>query len=277
MAEIKLAQKDERVASDPENIKELVRKRYGSKARGVIELTDVSRSDFYDTSCYDPGCCGPGDAERALRIYQEGQLAGLPVESLAASAGCGNPTALARLSPGERVLDLGSGGGIDCFLAAQQVGETGRVIGLDMTQDMLSLARENQVKIKLTNVEFIQGEMENMPLPDASVDVIISNCVVCLSPDKDAVFRESFRVLARGGRIHIADMMSLTPDGPQRNDPEAWIACIAGAEHQSAYVSRLRCAGFTDIQITAENTPFDETNEVSLNVANVKVTASKPA
>ena len=211
-----------------------------------------------------------------MRIYSEGQLAGLPAESVAASAGCGNPTALAGLRPGERVLDLGSGGGIDCFLAARQVGETGHVIGVDMTQDMLDLARHNQAKLGLTNVEFIQGEMESIPLPDASVDVVISNCVVCLSPDKDAVFQETFRLLSPGGRLHISDMMALTSDGPERTDPEAWTSCIAGAEDRDIYLGRLHRAGFADIHIDEEKVRFDD-QEIPMNVASVKVVARKPA
>jgi len=238
----------------------------------MIQLIDVT-----PTASSNAGCCGPEDMERALKIYQAGQLAGLPAESVAASAGCGNPTALAGLQPGERVLDLGSGGGIDCFLAAQQVGETGHVTGLDMTPDMLELARQNQANLGLKNVEFVQGELEKMPLPDASVDVIISNCVVCLSPDKDAVFQESFRVLAPGGRIHLSDMMSLGPEGPSRTDPEAWASCIAGAEDQEVYLARLRSAGFVDIEITEESVRFDEEGGVPLNVASVKVVANKPA
>ena len=264
------------MAADSEEIKQIVQERYGAKARGVIHLTDISQTNEDDPSCGDLGCCSPGDLDRALRIYQEGQLAGLPAESVAASAGCGNPTALAGLSLGERVLDLGSGGGIDCFLAAQQVGEDGRVIGLDMTPDMVSLARQNQAKLGLTNVEFIQGEMEDMPLPDSSVDVIISNCVVCLSPDKDAVFRESFRVLSAGGRIHLSDMMSLTTEGPDRTDAEAWASCIAGAEHRDVYLGRLQSAGFTDVRITDENVGFDETDVTLPKVASVKVVARKP-
>ena len=263
--------------SNSEEIKRLVQERYGAKARGVIQLTDISKSNRKDPGCGDPGCCSPGDLDRALRIYQEGQLAGLPAESVAASAGCGNPTALAGLSRGERVLDLGSGGGIDCFLAAQQVGSDGHVIGLDMTPDMLSLARQNQANLGLTNVEFIQGDMEDIPLPDSSVDVIISNCVVCLSPDKDAVFRETFRVLAPGGRLHLSDMMSPTPEGPDRTDAEAWASCIAGAEHRGVYLGRLQSAGFTDVEITEESVRFDETDEVPSNVASVKVVARKAA
>ncbi len=209
-------------------------------------------------------------------MYTVGQIVGLPAESVAASAGCGNPTALAGLQPGERVLDLGSGGGIDCFLAAQQVGPQGHVTGLDMTPDMLELARKNQANLGLTNVEFVQGEMENMPLPDASVDVVISNCVVCLSPDKDAVFQEAFRVLAPGGRIHVSDMMALDGQGPGRTDPEAWASCIAGAEDREVYLGRLGRAGFEDITITDENIRFDDEG-VPMNVAIVKVVAKKPA
>jgi SAM-dependent methyltransferase len=260
------------MASSPEKIKQLVRGKYGAKARGVIQLVDISQ-----TNPNGQACCGPADLARALRIYSEGQLAGLPAESVAASAGCGNPTALAGLRPGERVLDLGSGGGIDCFLAAQQVGPGGHVIGLDMTQDMVDLARKNQSSLGLTNVEFIVGDMEKMPIPDASVDVVISNCVVCLSPEKDAVFGESYRVLAPGGRLHLSDMMALSPLGPALTDPEAWASCIAGAEDRDVYLGRLRKAGFAEIQLTEERVRFDEEGRSPLNVASVKVVARKPA
>lgn len=260
------------MASGPEEIKDAVRQRYGAKARGVIELKVLEQP-----VTGGQGCCGPADLVRALRIYNEGQLAGLPAESVAASAGCGNPTALAGLRRGERVLDLGSGGGIDCFLAAQQVGPGGHVIGLDMTQDMVELARKNQASLGLTNVEFIVGEMERMPIPDASVDVVISNCVVCLSPEKDSVFGEAYRVLAPGGRLHLSDMMALSPLGPALTDPEAWASCIAGAEDRDVYLGRLRQAGFAEIQLTEERARFDEEGGVPLNVASVKVVARKPA
>ena len=259
------------MTTNSEEIKRLVRERYGARAKGVIELTVVQPEGGSD-----PGCCSPADTERALRLYTEGQISGLPAESIAASAGCGNPTALAGLRPGEKVLDLGSGGGIDCFLASQQVGPEGHVTGLDMTDDMLSLARKNQANLGITNVEFVKGEIENMPLPDANVDVVISNCVVCLSPDKDAVFRESFRVLSPGGRIHLSDMMSLTGEGPTRTDPESWASCIAGAEHRDIYLGRLHQAGFVDIDISEENIRFDDEG-VPMNVASVKVVARKPA
>ena len=258
------------MATQSEEIKRLVRDRYGARAKNVIELTVVQQPSDSESAC-----CSPADMDRALRLYNEGQLAGLPAESIAASAGCGNPTALADLREGERVLDLGSGGGIDCFLAANQVGESGHVIGLDMTPDMLELARKNQANLGLTNVEFVQGEMEDMPLPDASLDVVISNCVVCLSPDKDAVFRETFRVLAPGGRVHISDMMSVSDDGPARTDPEAWASCIAGAEPREVYLDRLHQAGFVDITITEESVRCDDEG-VPMNVSSVKVVAHKP-
>jgi SAM-dependent methyltransferase len=253
-----------------EEIKRLVRERYGARAKGVIELAQVADETT------DAACCSPSDVDRALRLYNEGQLAGLPAESIAASAGCGNPTALAGLRAGERVLDLGSGGGIDCFLAAQQVGDTGHVTGLDMTQDMLDLARRNQTNLGLANVEFVKGEMESIPLPDASVDVVISNCVICLSPDKDAVFQESYRVLSPGGRMHVSDMVALSAEGPARTDPEAWASCIAGAEHRDVYLDRLRRAGFVDLETTEERVKFDDCG-VPMNVASVKVVARKPA
>ena len=267
------------MATNQEEIKKLVRERYGARARGVIELTEMPSETFLesgDANCGDAGCCGPSDQERALRLYNQGQTAGLPAEAIAASAGCGNPTALAGLQPGERVLDLGSGGGIDCFLAAQQVGETGHVTGLDMTPDMLALARQNLANLGLTNVEFVQGEMEDIPLPSATVDVVISNCVICLSPDKDAVFSETFRVLAPGGRIHVSDMVALTSEGPARTDPEAWASCVAGAEDKQVYLGRLEKAGFVNIETTDENVRFDDEG-VPLNVASVKVVAHKPA
>ena len=262
------------MAADGKEIKQLVRERYGTRARKVIELAAVEENE--GVGCCGPVCCGAADPEDAPRIYAKGQLAGLPTEAVAASAGCGNPTALAGLQPGERVLDLGSGGGIDCFLAAQQVGDGGYVIGLDMTPDMLELARKNQERLGLTNVEFVHGELEDMPIPDSSVDVIISNCVVCLSPDKDAVFREAFRVLAPGGRIHLSDMMSLSSEGPARTDPEAWTECIAGAEDREVYLGRLRSAGFVDIELTEESAQAPEAAS-PLNVVSVKVVAHRAA
>ena len=273
------------MSTNSNEIKELVKERYGARAKRVIELSPVPQAaaehdhgDGCGCQTAAGACCGPEDLDHAMRLYTGGQLAGLPTESIAASAGCGNPTALAGLKPGERVLDLGSGGGIDCFLASREVGETGRVTGLDMTPAMLELARKNQANLGLTNVEFVQGEMEAMPLPDNSYDVIISNCVVCLSPDKDAVFSESFRVLAPGGRIHLSDVVALTPEGPAVTDAESWVSCTAGAEYHETYLGRLAKAGFQDIQIEGENFNFrDEDDErPPTNTASFKVVARKP-
>ena len=262
------------MATDQSEIKRYVQERYGARARNVIEVSDASGCGGGEDG--DSGCCGPSDFDRALRLYNEAQVSDLPAEAVAASAGCGNPTALAGLKAGERVLDLGSGGGIDCFLAAQQVGETGHVTGLDMTPDMLDLARKNLATTGLANVEFVEGEMEKIPLPDQCVDVVISNCVICLSPDKDAVFREAFRVLAPGGRLHVSDMVAMTPDGPAVTDAEAWVACVGGAEDKAVYLERLQRAGFINVETTDEQIRFDEDGD-SLNVASVKVVAHKPA
>ena len=272
------------MTAEEDHIKEQVRARYGAHARRVTAKDDTGDCcEPAPSACCEPdpsACCAPGALEHAMRLYTEGQTEGLPTESLAASAGCGNPTALAGLRPGERVLDLGSGGGLDCFLAARQVGETGRVTGLDMTPDMLELARKNQAALGFTNVEFVQGEMESMPLPGGSFDVIISNCVVCLSPDKDAVFSESFRVLAPGGRIHLSDVLALTPERPSSGaGVEDWVACAAGAEYREVYLDRLRRAGFEEIAITGEGIEFRDESEKDAypGTASFKVTARKPA
>ncbi len=284
-----------------DEIRQAVQEHYGERALRVIQLTDVTPASGVacgDENCghgacggddcgHDAmacgcgtatdgaACCGPEDTERAMALYNEAQLQGLPVEAMAASAGCGNPTALADLRPGETVLDLGSGGGIDCFIAAEQVGASGRVFGLDMTPEMLALANANRDRMGLTNVEFIEGHLEDIPLPDSSVDVIISNCVICLSPDKDAVFREAFRVLTPGGRLHVSDMLAMTEDGPRLTDAEAWASCIGGAEYRGTYLARMTDAGFTEIATIDEAIRFDE-DEVPLNVASVKVAARKP-
>jgi len=257
--------------SDERQIKEYVRKRYGARARTTASLTVLTTADA--------ACCAADDAALGAfpELYRQAELEGLPTAAVAASAGCGNPTALAGLQPGERVLDLGSGGGIDCFLAARQVGPEGHVTGLDMTPDMLALARKNATKMGIENVKFVHGELENMPLPDASVDVVISNCVVCLSPDKDAVFLEAFRVLAPGGRMHISDMMALGPVPQEvRDDPEKWAACIAGADQRDEYAGRLAAAGFHAIEMKQEGAGRPM-GEGTTEVASVKVVAFKPA
>ena len=269
------------MAAEQEQIKELVKERYGARADRVISLTSSELGCDHSTGCgcsTDTVCCGPTDLDHAMILYSEGQLSGLPMESVAASAGCGNPTALAGLKTGEHVLDLGSGGGIDCFLAAQQVGDSGKVTGLDMTPSMLELASANKEKLGIKNVEFIQGEMENMPIPDSSIDVIISNCVVCLSPDKDAVFTESFRVLSPGGRIHLSDVMALTDEGPTVSSAEDWVSCTAGAEHIDVYRDRLIRAGFIKIEFTGEQTDYikDRAEKPATNTAGYKIIAHKP-
>lgn len=279
--------------TNTDQIRQAVQEHYGQRALRVIQLTDVTPDAGIDCGAENCGrgscgaddcgpatdaaaCCGPADTEHAMNLYNEAQLQGLPVEAMAASAGCGNPTALADLRPGETVLDLGSGGGIDCFIAAEQVGASGRVFGLDMTAEMLALANSNRDRMGLTNVEFIEGHLEDIPLPDGSVDVVISNCVICLSPDKDAVFQEAYRVLTPGGRLHVSDMLALTEEGPTLTDSESWAACVGGAEYRGTYLARMASAGFTDITTIDEALRLDE-NDVPLNVASVKVSARKPA
>jgi arsenite methyltransferase len=201
------------------------------------------------------GCCGASGVSSCAdpitsNLYGEQDAANLPVEALAASLGCGNPTALAELHAGEVVLDLGSGGGIDVLLSARRVGPTGKAYGLDMTDEMLALARENQQKAGATNVEFLKGEIEAIPLPDASVDVIISNCVINLSADKDRVLAEALRVLKPGGRLAVSDVV-VRGDVPSaiRRNVELWIGCVAGALDEQDYRAKLAAAGFVDIDI----------------------------
>jgi SAM-dependent methyltransferase len=199
------------------------------------------------------GCCGEScgcGAPISANLYSEGETDALPEMAVAASLGCGNPTALTELRAGETVLDLGSGGGIDVLLSARRVGPTGRVYGLDMTDDMLALARENQRQAGATNVEFLKGTIESIPLPDDSVDVIISNCVINLSVDKDAVLREAFRVLKPGGRFAVSDIVVLgeVPEAVRRS-MELWVGCIAGAMTDVEYTSRLAAAGFDQVQL----------------------------
>ena len=199
-------------------------------------------------SCCDTACCSSDPI--TTNLYADTQTRDLPPETVAASLGCGNPTALIDLLEGETVLDLGSGGGIDVLLSAKRVGPTGKVYGVDMTDEMLMLARENQRKAGATNVEFLKGEIEKIPLPDNSVDVVISNCVINLSADKDRVLAEAFRVLRPGGRFAVSDVVVLgnVPDDIRRN-MELWIGCIAGALRDSEYVTKLAKAGFSDVSV----------------------------
>jgi SAM-dependent methyltransferase len=200
-------------------------------------------------------CCGSGSESTKVdfitsNLYDPAQTADMPAEALAASLGCGNPTALAALNPGEVVLDLGSGGGIDVFLSARRVGATGKAYGLDMTDEMLDLARENQRKAGITNVEFLKGDIEQIPLPDNSVDVIISNCVINLSADKDRALAEAYRVLKPGGRLAVSDVVVRGPVPPEiRLSVELWMGCVAGALEESEYWQKLGRAGFTEVHV----------------------------
>ncbi len=215
----------------PTTVQQLVKEKYGSAARAVAESGNLQ-------ACCDPGlrCCDP----ITTNLYSAGEKGLLPEKAVLASLGCGNPTALIELRAGETVLDLGSGGGIDVLLSAQRVGPTGKAYGLDMTDEMLALARENQRQAGVPNVEFLKGEIENIPLPNDSVDVIISNCVINLSADKDRVLREAFRVLKPGGRFAVSDVVvrGSVPD-EVRKSMLLWVGCIAGALEESDYLAKL--------------------------------------
>src|SRR6266849_6009978 len=225
---------------DSTNIKEIVKEKYGQAA-----LRGKSGS-----------CCGTADSNGSTcdpitsNLYDATQMQQVPGEALQASLGCGNPTALAELNPGEVVLDLGSGGGIDVLLSAKRVGPTGKAYGLDMTDEMLALANENKRKAGADNVEFIKGEIEHIPLPDNSVDVIISNCVINLSADKDRVLREAFRVLKPGGRFAVSDVVTRGEISPEiRKSVLLWVGCVAGALEDNEYREKLRAAGFEHIEL----------------------------
>jgi arsenite methyltransferase len=232
---------------DTINLKDEIKSKYGEAARRV--------ASGGSSSCCAPSCCG-GDAKSAStdvvtsNLYEQAQKSELPAEAVLASLGCGNPTALAQLNPGEVVLDLGSGGGIDVLLSARRVGAAGKAYGLDMTDDMLALARENQRKSGLRNVEFLKGEIEHLPLPDASVDVVISNCVINLSADKDQVLTEAFPVLRPGGRFAVSDIV-VRGDVPTelRRSIELWVGCVAGALEEAEYRHKLANAGFEAIDV----------------------------
>ena len=220
--------------------KTAVQEKYGAAARAVTESGSVA--------CCDSGlsCCDP----ITTNLYDEAQKSGLPASAVLASLGCGNPTALIELQPGETVLDLGSGGGIDVLLSARRVGPTGKAYGLDMTDEMLELARANQREAGVENVEFLKGEIESIPLPDASVDVVISNCVINLSADKGRVLCEAFRVLKPGGRFAVSDVVVRgAVDEEVRRSMLLWVGCIAGAMEERDYGARLAQAGFSNISI----------------------------
>src|ERR1700751_3406720 len=223
------------------SVRDQVKEKYGTAARAVRESGSVQ-------ACCDPGvrCCDP----ITTGLYSPDEKGQIPEKAVLASLGCGNPTALIELKPGEVVLDLGSGGGIDVLLSARRVGPTGKAYGLDMTDEMLALARENQRQAGVENVEFLKGEIENIPLADNSIDVVISNCVINLSADKDRVLREAFRVLKPGGRFAVSDVVvrGSVPDAV-RNSMLLWVGCIAGALEESEYIAKLTSAGFDAVSI----------------------------
>jgi arsenite methyltransferase len=274
------------LADQPSNdLREEVRARYAEAAQAVLNPRPgvsancggtAGSGPCCDTS--DPGsCCGTGSAALDTAdafggpLYREGETDGLPEEAVLASLGCGNPLAVADLHEGERVLDLGSGGGIDVLLSGRRVGPTGFAYGVDMTDDMLTLSRANAAKADATNVEFLKGQIEAVPLPDAAVDVVISNCVINLSTDKPAVLAEMFRVLVPGGRIGISDVVA--EDHLTESDRAAagsYVGCIAGALSRSEYLAGLAAAGFTDASVTF-------TNEAATGMYSAVVRARKPA
>jgi arsenite methyltransferase len=254
---------------------------YASRVRGVLEADDLV--PMASASCCSPAapaadsCCGDTSNEevaitRIAEMYGKSEIADLPATVTDVAFGCGNPTAIAALKPGETVLDLGSGGGIDCFLASKMVGAAGKVIGVDMTPEMIELATRNKKKVGAQNVEFRMGQIEELPVETASVDVIISNCVINLSPDKDAVFAEAFRVLKPGGRLQVSDIVWTTPVPENvKGDMEKWAGCIAGALLESEYLGKIRAAGFEDV--TSQATEYAS----GAGIASAAVVAIKPA
>ena len=247
---------------DDKSIKEEVRRYYGNFAqRSVADDADRDPVVTREKGAFSP--------------YEPSETDGLPEEAVAASASCGNPIGLASLAPGETVVDFGSGGGINCFMAAGAVGPSGRVIGIDMTPDMIALARRNAEKMKTMNVEFRLAYMEDTPLDDGSADVVISNCVICLAPDKDAVFAEAFRILRPGGRLYVSDIVM--SDGAPSSLPtnaEEWLSNSAGVEEKSTYLAHISAAGFVDIEVRSE-VPYEEETPGAIS-SSITVAAHKP-
>jgi arsenite methyltransferase len=245
-------------------IHDVVKERYGAIASGQSE-----------------SCCGDGcGCDSNVSLYEAGLLEGLPLDVTNLSLGCGDPVSIASLKPGETVLDLGSGGGIDCFLAARQVGTDGYVIGVDMTPEMLAKANANKVKMGVNNVEFRKGQIEGLPVTDSSIDVIMSNCVINLSPDKAAVFREAFRVLKPGGRISVSDIVTEGEFSPElRADAAKWAECVTGAIDVKDYTGHMHEAGFVNIQVVDKSDAegIVERKPGMPRVYSARVTAVKPA
>ena len=265
--------------TQPTDITEIVREKYGEAARRVLAASDAPTTDT--AGCCGPvnSCCGGAAFNGSVdpitsNLYVNGETDELPSAAVLASLGCGNPTALAQLHPGEVVLDLGSGGGIDVILSARRVGPTGRAYGLDMTDDMLALARKNATEAGITNVEFLKGQIEAIPLPDASVDVIISNCVINLSGDKRRVLAEAFRVLKPGGRFAVSDVVvrGEVPTAVRRS-MELWIGCVAGALEESEFHRLLSEVGFTAVEIEPTRMYKSEDARLFLTEAGIDVDA----
>jgi arsenite methyltransferase len=268
----------------PDEIRAHVARSYAGRINEIlarpedqIELVPAADACCAPASEDDTSCCGTDAATEDIaitnikRLYEGAEVDDLPSTVTDVAFGCGNPTAIAALQPGQVVLDLGSGGGIDCFLAAKMVGPDGMVYGVDMTPDMITLARSNAKKVGATNVEFRLGEIEHLPMPDASVDVIISNCVINLSPEKEQVFREAFRVLKPGGRLQVSDIVWTRPVPDEvKQDMEQWAGCIAGALLESEYLDAIRSAGFADVVSNA--TEYERGN----GIASAAVVATKP-
>ncbi len=254
----------------PESLRSVVREKYGAAATRVTTSTGAATccNTLTGDDSVDPITAG---------LYASEQIDGIPEDAFRASLGCGNPTMLASLAPGERVLDLGSGGGIDVLLSAKRVGPTGKAYGLDMTDEMLALARSNQAKSGLTNVEFLRGQIENIPLPNEAVDVIISNCVINLSADKPQVMREAFRVLAPGGRFAVSDVV-LRDDIPEevRESVALFTGCVGGALTDTEYRAYLTDAGFTSVDIEPTRVYSDEDGRKMLTSAGLDVESLLP-
>lgn len=257
------------MSQNPDPIHDVVRERYGAIASGKA------------SSCCgaDSGCCGSDSSGADVQLYDKAMLEGLPVDVTGISLGCGDPVTIAGLKQGETVLDLGSGGGIDCFLAARQVGETGYVIGVDMTPEMLAKANASKAKMGVTNVEFREGRIEALPVDSDTIDVIMSNCVINLVSDKSAVFREAFRVLKPGGRVSVSDIVTEGEFSEElRRNTAMWAECVTGAIDVEAYTSLMREAGFTDIQIVSkvEAGEIIPQRDGMPRIYSARITAKKP-
>ena len=256
--------------TDSNDITQAVKEKYGEAASRVASGGAASCGTSPSSKC-----CG-GDPITA-NLYESGETSGIPEQALLASLGCGNPAALAQLQPGEIVLDLGSGGGIDVLLSAKRVSPGGKAYGLDMTDQMLALARENQKKAGVQNVEFLKGQIENIPLPENAVDVVISNCVINLSADKDKVLAEAYRVLRPGGRFAVSDVVVRGEVPPEiRRNIELWVGCVAGALKDSEYMSKLTAAGFEDVTIEPTRVYKVEDARQFLNAQGVDADAIAP-